>query len=264
MFKTKHSNQKSCIKIYRLLQLLCMLFLFTEANCQVNINSITASLNQYQLNNFQEKIFVHTDKTYYLTGEIIWLKLYNVDAGFHRPINLSKVAYVEIIDAANKPVLQTKILLKNGNGDGSLYITLPISSGNYKLRAYTNWMKNFDPAIFFEKSVSIINLQKPGNEAAPAITGKYDVQFFPEGGNLVAGLKSNIAFKAVDQNAKSVFFTAVLLDNNDTILKFKPEHAGIGNFYFTPQSNHFYKAVINFTMVKQLVKICQKLTRRAM
>ena len=63
---------------------------------------------QYQLHNLQEKIFVHTDKTAYLAGEIIWFKLYNVDESFNRPMDISKVAYVEIINEDQKAVMQAK------------------------------------------------------------------------------------------------------------------------------------------------------------
>jgi len=233
---------------------MCSLSGFSEADCQGNLNTISASFNRYQQNNLQEKIFVHTDKSYYLSGEIIWFKVYDVDAGFQRPLDISKVAYAEILDAANKPIIQAKISLKKGNGNGSLYIPVTISSANYKLRVYTNWMKNFAPEYFFEKCITIINTQKAVTLTAPDPLPKYDIQFFPEGGNLVTGLRSKVAFKATDQNAKGVFFTAALLDSRDTVLKFQPEHFGMGTFSFIPQSNHSYKAAIKFPNGEVIIK----------
>ena len=203
--------------------------------------------NQYQQNNIQEKIFVHTDKGFYVAGEIILFKLYDVDATFNKPLDLSKVAYIEILDAANKPLLQAKISLKNGDGNGSLYIPLTVNSGNYKLRAYTNWMKNFGPDYFFEKNITIVNAQKVSTASSMDSHIKNDIRFFPEGGNLVAGLQSKVAFKAVDQNGKGIDFKAAIIDNSDTLLKCEPGHSGMGNFYFTPLSNHSYKAFIKFS-----------------
>ncbi|MEP6846838.1 MAG: hypothetical protein ABI861_12580 [Panacibacter sp.] len=211
---------------------------------QENLKVITASFAQFHENNIQEKIFVHTDKNFYLTGEIIWFKLYNIDASFHKPLNLSKVAYVEILDTLNNPVLQAKIELDSGKGNGSFYLPQAISSGNYKLRAYTNWMKNFDPAYFFQKKITVINFQKiPAYRVDDSIQ-KYDVQFFPEGGDLVNGLQSKVAFKAITQKGNSFNFNGYLLDEGDTLLQFKPHHAGMGNFVFTPAKNHIYKAII--------------------
>ena len=78
----------------------------------------------------QEKIFVHTDKDFYVAGEILWFKLYNVSADSLKPLDLSNVAYVEILNASQKPVLQATVALSNGSGNGSFYLTSSLISGN--------------------------------------------------------------------------------------------------------------------------------------
>jgi len=258
MFNTK----KRQLKKYTILLFAVAQFIAAAAFAQDNLSAITASFYNYQQNNLQEKIFVHTDKGFYVTGEIAWFKLYNVDAVFNKPLNISKVAYIEILDAVNKPVLQAKIALENGEGNGSLYIPLTVNSGNYKLRAYTNWLKNFGPDYFFEKNITIINTQKKSSAATVNAGSKNDIQFFPEGGNLVAGLQSKVAFKAVDKNGKGIDFKAAIIDNTNTILKFEPIHDGMGNFYFTPQGNHSYKAVITLeggeTVTKELPQVYEQ------
>src|SRR5205823_2009621 len=112
----------------------------------------------------QEKIFLHSDKSFYLTGEIVWFKLYDVDASLHRPLDLSKIGYVEILAADQKPLFQAKIELRDGIGHGSFFIPSSINSGNYRLRAYTNWMKNFSADFYFEKTITIVNPLKAGNK----------------------------------------------------------------------------------------------------
>ncbi len=97
----------------------------------------------------QEKIFAHTDKDFYLAGEICWFKLYDVSADSLKPLNLSNVAYVEVLNANQKPVLQATVALNNGSGNGSFYLTSSLTSGNYIFRAYTNWMKNFSADLYF-------------------------------------------------------------------------------------------------------------------
>lgn len=224
----------------------CITFFNHYAFCQNNISSsIENSFAQYAQNTLQEKVFVHTDKNFYLAGEIIWCKLYDVDASSHKPLDVSKVAYVELLDAANKPVLQAKICLSNGNGNGSLFIPVNINSGRYKLRAYTNWMKNFDVNYFFEKTISITNTQKTVEVTNTKPLLQYDVQFFPEGGNLVNNIQSKVAFKVTDQYGRGAAYSgAVVNENNDTLLRFKPSKFGMGNFIFIPSSDHAYKAII--------------------
>jgi hypothetical protein len=201
---------------------------------------------QYQVRSLQEKLFVHTDKTFYLAGEIIWFKIYAVDAMLNKPLDLSKVAYVEILNANGKAVLQEKIAMESAAGNGSLVIPNSITSGNYKLRAYTKWMKNFSADFFYEQSLSIVNTTKELTRPAAVVNKDYSVQFFPEGGNLVYGLRSKLAFKIVDEHGQPVDCKGVLMnDKKDTVLHFASLRSGMGNFIFTPVENETYTVVLN-------------------
>ena len=73
--------------------------------------NVQQQFEKFSKRSAQEKIFLHTDKSYYLAGEIIWFKLYYVDGALNKPLDFSKVAYVEIVDRSHKPVLQAKVSL---------------------------------------------------------------------------------------------------------------------------------------------------------
>ena len=60
----------------------------------------------------------------YAAGETMWFKVYAVDGTFHRPLDLSKVAYVEVLNS-RQPVLQAKIALREATGQGSLIAARP-------------------------------------------------------------------------------------------------------------------------------------------
>lgn len=206
--------------------------------------NLTSQLNKYSQQHFQEKLFTHTDKSFYVCGEIIWFKLYNTDAYLNKPVTVSKVAYVELSNAEHKTVLQAKIELHEGKGNGSFMLPFSINSGVYVLRAYTNWMKNFSPDLFFEKQVTVVNTLKKLSRAEKD-TSKLDIQFFPEGGNLVSGLRSKVAFHAVDQNGKGITCKGIIVNQkNDTITSFESLLFGMGQFYFTPEKGNSYKAVV--------------------
>ena len=208
----------------------------------------------------EEKVFAHTDKEFYLAGEILWFKLYVVDAAGHKPLDLSKLAYVEIISDEQRPVLQSKIALNQGLGNGSFQLPFSIHSGNYILRAYTNWMKNEGPAFYFEKTITIFNSlrntlppatntssQPTSNNTAPAATqpAPYDIRFFPEGGNLVEGLPGRVAFRIVDRSGKSLSCSgAVINGSGDTVTRFHTYRFGMGQFTFTPAAGSPYKALL--------------------
>ena len=175
---------------------------------QVNLDSIASRFENFNANNLQEKIFVHTDRDMYRAGEIIWFKLYYTSGAKNELLDLSKIAYVEVIDKNQKPILQAKISIEKGTGNGSFYLPVSLTSGNYQFRAYTNWMKNFSPDYFFNKNISIINsLLKPENiQSDKAAAKRYDVQFFPEGGQIIENLPGKVAFRAIDNQGKGLDF----------------------------------------------------------
>ncbi|WP_207423809.1 hypothetical protein [Desertivirga brevis] len=209
----------------------------------VDSTSIKHKFDTYLKNNFQEKIYVHTDKNSYMAGEIIWFKIYNMEAYTNRPISYSKVAYIEVLDRENTAVLQSKIELTNGSG--SLYIPVTLTSGAYTLRCYTSWMKNFDPSYYFHKGLAIYNSLKKEETQVTEVKKKYGVQFFPEGGNLVLGMKSKVAFKAVDSEGKSFNFRGCIVNTSgDTVARFSPSRDGLGTFHFEPSQLQDYKVSI--------------------
>ncbi len=239
-----------------------IVLLFSFGSYAQTTTAIQNRFEVYQQNNFQEKLFVHTDKSTYLTGEILWFKIYNVDAGTSKPLNISKVAYVEVLDNNQIPVMQAKVALKGiGSGNGSVYIPVSVNSGNYKLRAYTNWMKNFNADNYLEKNITIINPLKSPEITASKSKPNFDIQFFPEGGNLVNGLTSKVAFKVVGQDGKGVNFKgAIINQRNDTIARFRPLKFGMGNFIFKPNLKDTYKAIVyinaeNKPIIKELPAI---------
>ena len=103
----------------------------------------------------QEKIFVHINSTLFLTGEHILYSVYCLDFIKNTPSTLSKIAYVELIDAENKSVLKQKVNLKNGNGYSDIFLSSSVKTGAYKLISYTQWMRN--QKNYFEENIFIIN-----------------------------------------------------------------------------------------------------------
>lgn len=208
------------------------------------IDSIKAKFDRHRIDNPQEKIYIHTDQELYLTGETMWMKLYCVDGAVHLPSDLSRVAYVEIIDGNNKVVLQTKIELLDGLGKGTLFIPASLSSGNYHLRGYTQWMKNYSPEFFFHKKISIVNAFRAPEPAGTAKQAPLAISWYPEGGHLVYGLESKVAFKVSNQFGKGVKFTgAILNEENDTVANIQPHKFGMGHVLLKPVAGS-YRAVI--------------------
>lgn len=209
--------------------------------------------SNYQSHTLQEKLFIHTDKTFYLAGETIWFKVYGVDASWHKPLTTSVIAYTELLNRDFKPILQAKQHLMNGCGNGSFTIPGFLPTGNYILRAYTSWMKNFSPEYYFEQVVHIVNtLRQP--VLVPSVKAPPSILFFPEGGNQVDGITGKFAFKAIDGEGFGLDCKGVVVNQqNDTVANFISLYKGMGSFSLKPEKGNSYYAVLKLkdTVIRQ-------------
>lgn len=121
------------------------------------LDAVTDKFHKYCNSVPREEIYVHTDRQEYVAGEDIWLRIYLIDRLTAKPSVSGKIAYLEILNPENRPVVQKRISLEQGFGPGQLLLPDTISSGIYTLRAYTNWMKNFLPENCFSKRLVIHN-----------------------------------------------------------------------------------------------------------
>ncbi|MDR2231977.1 MAG: hypothetical protein LBE56_02495 [Tannerella sp.] len=103
----------------------------------------------------RERVYVQTDKQSYLSGELLWLKLYTTDADGKLQV-LSKIGYVELI-RDSIPEVQIKVDIQNGTGAGWIELPVMLPTGYYRMIAYTRYMRNEGENIFFEKKIAVIN-----------------------------------------------------------------------------------------------------------
>jgi len=131
-----------------------------NADCQVRDNVpdfLRQRFRKYLAATPWEEIYIHTDREEYISGEELWFNVYAVDRQTLKPSALSRIAYFELLNAGGNPVVQKRILLDKGSGPGLIHLPDTLSSGEYTIRAYTNWMKNFLPGNCFRKDINIYN-----------------------------------------------------------------------------------------------------------
>ena len=121
----------------------CILFIFIAVHF-----SVAAPLTR-------ERIYVQTDKSLYLAGEPVLLKLLTTDTE-QIPLVFSKIAYVELVDNSSA-LIQIKVEMSNGTGSGIMQLPVEISTGYYRLIAYTQFMRNEGADVFFEKNIAVLN-----------------------------------------------------------------------------------------------------------
>lgn len=122
---------------------------------------IEQKLAKYQQQRSEEKIYVHTDKPLYFPGENIWFVGYLQAVGENAKIATSDILYIELLNPQGK-VIQKKILpVIKGKVKGDFFLASTLSGGLYKLRTYTQWMKNFGESHYFSKTITLQKVLKP-------------------------------------------------------------------------------------------------------
>ena len=223
---------------------------------------------------FFEKAYLHTDRDVYTQTEDIWFKAYLVNAQTNEPINFSHILYVELISPQAKIISRQMLRLENGLGNGDFKLTDTIAPGNYRLRAYTNYMRNFGDNFIFEKRVRIINDvldAHPGSKSigskgksqnSAIVQGIADttavpvVRFFPEGGSLINGVISVVAVKAEDAHGRGIRAAGQVLNPaGEAIADFTCDSLGMGSFMLLPIDKQLYKANVNIKGIPRQFKL---------
>jgi hypothetical protein len=220
--------------------LLISLCFSVRALAQLTPDQAAKALDSFAFMNPQEKLFVHSDRDIFTAGETIWFKAYIALDG--RPTNLSKVVYVELANSKGQLVAKRMLKADNGSAAGDITLNDSLPSGTYTLNAYTLWMLNF-PQFIFKKHIAVYNADAAKKKTATP-TGDFTVQLLPEGGSLVAGLESRVAFKAVDATGLPLNIQGNVVDGKkNAVATLTAAHDGMGTFTFTPKPGETYTAV---------------------
>lgn len=237
---------------------------------QVNRTAITRLTNQ--LKSFpQEKVYLQLDRPYYSAGERLWFRAYMVHSAIHTPLNLSRYIYVELLNAHNDVITRKKIRPTDENTFfGQIDLTPELAEGWYSIRAYTNFMRNIEEDFFFRRKVYIgnnlkgltglaVNERTSSNMGSSALSSTekekkaFDVQFFPEGGHLIAGNMQIVGFKAVGTNGLGTNITGKIVDEtNKEVTAFKSTHLGMGKIMLMSEAGKTYTAVCEDNMGQKL------------
>ena len=163
---------------------------------------------------------------------------------------MSGVLHVDLINTGNKIDQSIKLQIDSGVAWGDFALPDSLPKGNYRVRAYTQWMRNNGDADFFDKTILIGSAKAakvPENmvRELPSRNLKPDVQFFPEGGTLVAGIRSKIAYKVIGPNGLGIETKGAVIDNDDNqVTSFASAHLGMGYFGLMPVEGKTYSAKI--------------------
>ena len=231
--------------------LLFSLHTYAQPSEQNSLDSLAGALIQHIRHSEPEQSYITSDKSIYQTGETIWLRAFLLHS-FSQTISVKSAIVAELVNEKDSSV--KSLLLDAGNQQltGKIHLPDSLSSGFYWLRAYTVAMTQRDSIQIYSRPVYIINPHKPDpggrhvqNASTSATGSSINASFLPEGGSIITGTNTVIAFHFTDENGNPVVVSGSIKDNRDSIVaRFSSNELGIGKFEFFPYRARRYTATI--------------------
>ncbi|MFY7964670.1 MAG: hypothetical protein ACOVO1_07220 [Chitinophagaceae bacterium] len=207
---------------------------------------VDSILNKIAIEDAVEKVYIHFDKLVYSKAETVWFKAYIMDGSF--PSVQSKNFYTDWYDDNGNLIKHNSYPIFQSTAKGQFEIPEKYSGSSLHVKAYTKWMLNSDTIFLFNKYLPVLQNNTPAMSASSI---KTNVQFFPEGGDIVNGIGSFIAFKATNQFGKPIAIKGFVKNSKDELIdSIKTEHDGMGSFYIAEpnileQYTAYYKDEFN-------------------
>ena len=199
---------------------------------QVLDSALMQSSENYQ----QEKIHIHFDRSVYDKGETIWYKAYLM-AGADIS-DYSKSMYFDWYDDNGNLLKHITAAIFESTARGLFTIPEKYRGQSIHLKAYTNWMLNFDKAFIYNKDIKVYQSWANKKSINKPVTS---LQFFAEGGTFVASVDNKLAFKATNQKGLPVKIINGVVKNKTTgieIVQFNSAHDGMGSFVIKPKNGY--------------------------
>ena len=195
-----------------------------------------------------ELVYLQTDKGIYETGEDLWFKTYVMDAQSLALSERSKTLFVEMLDTNDSIVWQEKYPILSGIAEGHVYVDKDLKEGDYRIHAYTrcSFLNDtvrpvYPKKIRVVKSIAYKGTNTPQEKDQPVAR----LSFFPEGGDLIDGIPTKVAFKAWDGKGMPAKVKGVLQENGKEIARLETVHDGMGFVFILPRKESSYKVVLS-------------------
>jgi len=187
----------------------------------------------------QEKIYIWFNKPAYVAGETIWFKAY-VFSGYDLSF-ISTSLYVELYDADKKLISNKLLPLVFGVAEGSIDIKDKLDEGVYYVRAYTQWMLNFNESFQYIHSLPVYNPASSKHLSVDKSLWKAAAS--PEGGSLIEGVETKIAVRRYAAAPLETKWDGYLYEESNPMIRLKEFNAldeNAGLFTFTPEARKKY------------------------
>ena len=215
---------------------------------------IVSSILAHNRADAQDFIYIMPSKEIAETGEDLFFKAYQLDKQTFALSDNSRTLYLQIRTASDSVVWSEKYPMVEGRSNGHVYIGEDWPQGDYFMEGYSKSSFTADSAQeirprrirVVENVVQMdsISNQEIKNYADQKLSTKHRFDLFPEGGHLIYGINSLVAFKATYGNGIPEDVEGKVLEDGIEIATLKSIHDGMGLFAITPKAGKEYTVAL--------------------
>lgn len=262
LFKT--INSISMINFYSFLKnpLTWIAFIFSFHMKAQNTSDISKIYKDYT-NAAREIVYLHLNKSTYIKGEDIGFTAYVLDKKTKKPSLITTNLYVSIEDKERNVLKQKLIRVEEGIASDVFTLDSLFTSGHYNIKAFTNWMRNFNEKNYFIETIKVMDPDVEAYYRIETVSNEIDAQFLPESGHLLNDAINTIGVTIKDSNGYGVSFSKgeVIDQNNNVITTFETNQFGIGKFQLIPQIGNTYSVKTKYANKDFILPLGQKIER---
>ncbi|WP_439151075.1 hypothetical protein [Winogradskyella sp.] len=195
----------------------------------------------------REVVYLHLNKSTFIKGETLGFKAYVMDKKDKKPSLLTTNLYVSIEDENQKTIKKKLVRVFDGVASNVFTIDSLFTSGHYNIKAYTNWMLNFNEQNHYAETVKIIDPEVEEYVEEAIVDNEIDAQFLPESGHLLHGIVNNVGVIIKDNLGFGIPNVSgeVVGKNDEVISTFQTNQLGIGKFPLLAEFGTNYKINVN-------------------
>lgn len=210
----------------------------------------------------------HPGGIYRIVGYTTWMKNWGEDYFFSKEITVQKVITPRLLlkidfekrayGAGDEVVANLKITdLNNIKTTGST-VKSTIRIGGKEYKTLKDESKDGEAAVRFSLPANLNTadgilqvvvadkgVEESITRSIPIVINKIEMQFFPEGGDLIAETDNRVAFQALNEFGKGADISGEIIDESGLkVTDFASFHLGMGSFTFKPGKGKKYYARI--------------------
>jgi len=169
-------------------------------------------------------------------GDTIKFQIAYLNTQTLKPVSGTNIVHIYLFDQFGKKRLTRWVEITNGYSSNEFVIPTNFPSGNYKLVAFTDWMRNFDQSLYFQHDFTVV-----GKLLIAPVAPNDTLIFFPESGSLLVNTKNNLAIRYTGHSTRT---DVTISDGERDLGSFTCTKDSVHLFRFTPKANATYFAEI--------------------